>query len=256
MWRTMFYIGMLWLIGAWTVRSMRTQDVLRTIVQRYRLSVQGGPFSPHTQKKPLGTLLGGVCGALFSIGVSMFVPFDGRVVVFIVASTLCGAMTYGVVQRARWTARRTRLIEELGTLSHRMVLCATDQCDVRDIVLRASRPLKTLRPYVQQFAVLWATDQRSAIETFRRDVGIPEFIPIAHALHALSRARSEDIGSLLLEHSKSLDATREADVQRRIENAPLWVSLAVMIPFMCCLLLFLYPWFVSVMEQLEQGFGV
>jgi hypothetical protein len=256
MWRTMFYMGIMCMIGAWTVRSLRTQDVLRTIVERYRLAGKGGPFSPQTHNNRVGSLLGAVCGALCSIGISSFVPFDGRVVVFVAAATLCGAMAYGVVQRVRWASRRTQLMVELGTLSHRMVVCASDQCDIRDIVLRASRPLKTLRPYVQQFAVLWATDQRMAIETFRRDIGIPEVVPIVHALQALSRARSADIAALLLEHSKSLDATLEADVQRRIENAPLLVSLAVMIPFMICLLLFLYPWFVSVMEQLEHGFGV
>jgi len=118
----------------------------------------------------------------------------------------------------------------------------------------AGRPLRLLKPHLQRLAAQWGNDQREAIWAFKDAVGISEAYPLVNAFAAVSRAKSADVKRLLREHSKSIDATLEAELSKRIENAPIWISFYIMIPFLVCLVLFVYPWMVTVLEQLTVSF--
>ncbi|MCI3922643.1 hypothetical protein MO973_20635 [Paenibacillus sp. TRM 82003] len=150
--------------------------------------------------------------------------------------------------------RRTRLLEELSKFAFRLSICMTDKADIREVIVRAGRPLRLLRPQLHRLAAQWGNDQREAILAFKDGVGISEAYPLVNAFAAISRAKAGDIGRLLAEHARSIDATLEAERTKRLENAPVWISFYVMIPFFICLLLFVYPWTVTVLEQLTVSF--
>jgi len=150
--------------------------------------------------------------------------------------------------------RRGLVLAELSKFAHRLSICMTDQTDMRELILRAGRPLRVLKPALQQLAAQWGNDQREAILTFKDAVGISEAFPLVNAFAAVSRAKSKDVKRLLAEHSKSIDATLEAELSKRIENAPVWISFYIMVPFLVCLALFVYPWMRTVLEQLTVSF--
>ncbi|TLS51962.1 hypothetical protein FE782_11300 [Paenibacillus antri] len=150
--------------------------------------------------------------------------------------------------------RRALVLGEISKFAHRLSICMTDQTDMRELILRAGRPMRLLKPALQQLAAQWGNDQREAILAFKDAVGISEAYPLVNAFAAVSRAKSKDVKRLLTEHSKSIDATLEAELSKRIENAPIWISFYIMIPFLVCLVLFVYPWMLTVLEQLTVSF--
>ncbi|HZG77185.1 MAG TPA: hypothetical protein VEZ72_15135 [Paenibacillus sp.] len=150
--------------------------------------------------------------------------------------------------------RRSLVLLEISKFAHRLSICVTEQSDMREAIVRAGRPLRLLKPHLQRLAAQWGNDQREAIWAFKDAVGISEAYPLVNAFAAVSRAKSADVKRLLREHSKSIDATLEAELSKRIENAPIWISFYIMIPFLVCLVLFVYPWMVTVLEQLTVSF--
>ncbi|WP_199624409.1 hypothetical protein [Paenibacillus alkalitolerans] len=150
--------------------------------------------------------------------------------------------------------RRSRCLLEISKFAHRLSICVTDHTDIREMILRAGRPLRLLRPHIQQLAAQWGKDQREAIMAFKDGVGISEVYPLVNAFMAISAAKPSDVSRLLIEHSKSIDSTLEAELNKRIENAPVWISFYIMIPFLVCLFLFVYPWVLTVLEQLTVSF--
>lgn len=150
--------------------------------------------------------------------------------------------------------RRAEVLREISKFAHRMSICMTEQTDLRELILRAGRPLVVLKPHIQQLAAQWGNDQREAILAFKDAIGISEGYPLVNALVSVSRAKPADVRRLLVEHSRSIDASLEAELNKRIENAPVWISFYIMIPFLVCLVLFVYPWMLTVMEQLTISF--
>jgi len=151
--------------------------------------------------------------------------------------------------------RRALMLREISKFAHRMSVCITEHTDLRELILRAGRPLVLLKPHIQKLAAQWGNDQREAILAFKDGIGFSEGYPLVNALVSLSRAKPADVGRLLAEHSRSIDATLESELAKRIENAPVWISFYVMIPFIVCLVLFVYPWLLTVLEQLSVSFG-
>src|SRR5690606_37361431 len=74
--------------------------------------------------------------------------------------------------------RRERVLMEISKFSHRMSICLSDQSDLRELILRAGRPLRLLRPHLQRLAAQWGNDQREAILAFKDAVGISEAYPL------------------------------------------------------------------------------
>lgn len=152
--------------------------------------------------------------------------------------------------------RREKVLAEISKFAHRMSICLAEQNDLRELILRAGRPLRILRPHLQRLAAQWGNDQGEAILAFRDAVGISEAYPLVNAFTALSRAKPADIKRLLEEHARGIDATLDAEMAKKIENAPVWISFYIMIPFLVCLALFIYPWLATVLEQLSFSFSV
>ena len=151
---------------------------------------------------------------------------------------------------------RSRYLSEISMLAERLALCINENADLRDVLLRASRPLVLLRPCILELAAMWGKNQQEAIERFKDAVGITEVFPLVNALYALSRAETKDVVRVLREQAKSIEATLEADIARKIENAPIWISFYIMIPFACVVLLFLYPWLITVQTQLWSTYSI
>ncbi|MCL6457956.1 MAG: hypothetical protein K6T85_08115 [Gorillibacterium sp.] len=145
---------------------------------------------------------------------------------------------------------RSRYLMEIAKLSERLALCVNEKADTRDILLRAGRTLVLLKPHIQELAAMWGKNQHVAIWRFKEAIGISEVFPLVNALYAISRAEEKDVVKVLQEQTRSIDATLESDINRRIENAPVWISFYIMIPFSCVVLLFLYPWIVTIQSQL------
>ncbi|MBC8079087.1 MAG: hypothetical protein H7X86_01995 [Gorillibacterium sp.] len=145
---------------------------------------------------------------------------------------------------------RSRYLLEIAKLSERLALCVNEKADTRDILLRAGRTLVLLKPHIQELAAMWGKNQQAAIWRFKEAIGISEVFPLVNALYAISKAEAKDVVKVLQEQTKSIDATLESDINRRIENAPVWISFYIMIPFSCVVLLFLYPWVITIQSQL------
>lgn len=174
---------------------------------------------------------------------------------------LCGAVGvigyYVPVGVMLWMGarRKARMLAEISKFAHRLSICMTEQSDVREWIVRAGRPFRLLKPAIQQLAAEWGRDQREAIVSFRDAVGISEAYPLVNAFTSIVRAKPGDVSRLLVEHSRSIDASLEAELAKRIENAPVWISFYIMIPFLVCLVLFVYPWMLTVLEQLRVSFS-
>ena len=161
-----------------------------------------------------------------------------------------------VMVMAKSNARRTEYLMEISEFSHRLALCMTDQTDLRDIILRASRTSILLKPHLHDLATMWTKDQSEAIWNFKENVGIIEIFPLVNALMALSKAEKSEIRSVLNDQTASIDAALDTEVKRKLENAPIWISIACMIPFACGGALYVYPWMITALEQLSVSFNV
>ncbi|MGF7033049.1 hypothetical protein J2T17_003972 [Paenibacillus mucilaginosus] len=150
--------------------------------------------------------------------------------------------------------KRTQLLLEIAKLSHRLSVCVSDKADLRDMLVRAGRPLKLLQPHIQELAVLWGKDRHEAIARFRDAVGITEVYPLVNALEAISLAEAKEVALVLKEQTAGIEAALSSEVTRRLENAPVWISFYIMIPFAMIVLLFLYPWVITISSQLMTSF--
>lgn len=149
---------------------------------------------------------------------------------------------------------RSRYLAEIAKLSGRLALCVSEHADTRDILQRAGRTLPLLGPHIQELAAMWGKNQQAAIWRFKEAIGISEVFPLVNALYAISKADGKDVVKVLMEQTRSIDATLESDVNRRIENAPLWISFYIMIPFTFVVVLFLYPWVITITDQLTNAY--
>ncbi|MCZ8523489.1 MULTISPECIES: hypothetical protein [Paenibacillus] len=150
--------------------------------------------------------------------------------------------------------KRTQLLLEIAKLSHRLSVCVSDKADLRDLLVRAGRPLKLLQPHLQELTVLWAKDRHEAIARFRDAVGISEVYPLVNALEAISLAEAKEVAQVLKEQTAGIEAALSSEVTRKLENAPVWISFYIMIPFAVIVLLFLYPWVITISAQLMTSF--
>jgi hypothetical protein len=151
--------------------------------------------------------------------------------------------------------RRSKVLLEIAKFSHRLSICVSEKTDIREVIMRAGRPLKILKPDLQELAAMWGKDQRSAIMRFKDSIGITEIFPLVNALNAISEADAKDIAEVLRDQTKSIDSTLASDIQKKIENAPILISFYIMIPFFVVLVLFIYPWVVTVSTQLLKSFS-
>ncbi|WP_159885216.1 hypothetical protein [Paenibacillus puerhi] len=151
-------------------------------------------------------------------------------------------------------ARRARLLMEIAKLSHRLSVCVSERSDMRELLVRAGRPLVLLQPPLQELAVMWGKDRTLAIRKFRERVGISEAFPLVNALEAVSRADSHEVAKVLKEQTAGIEATLGAERDRQLENAPVWISFYIMVPFAVIVMLFLYPWLITISEQLMTSF--
>ncbi|SDE40751.1 hypothetical protein SAMN02799630_05367 [Paenibacillus sp. UNCCL117] len=150
--------------------------------------------------------------------------------------------------------RRAKLLMEIAKLSHRLSVCVSERADMRELIIRAGRPLELLKPALQELAVMWGKDRSLAICRFRERVGVPEAFPLVNALEAISRADSHEIAKVLKEQTAGIETTLGAERDRQLENAPVWISFYVMVPFAVIVVLFLYPWLITISEQLMTSF--
>ncbi|SDI97403.1 hypothetical protein [Paenibacillus naphthalenovorans] len=150
--------------------------------------------------------------------------------------------------------RRGEYLMEIAKLAERLSVCVSDKADIRDMLIRAGRPLKLLSPHLQELTVMWGRDRRAAIWRFKESVGISEVFPLVNALEAISQADAREVAQVLKEQTAGIETTLAAEINRKIENAPVWISFYIMIPFGMIVLLFLYPWVITISEQLMTSF--
>jgi hypothetical protein len=156
--------------------------------------------------------------------------------------------------RIQASDRRSKILLEIAKFSHRLSICVSEKADIREVIMRAGRPLKILKPDLFELAAMWGKDQRYAIMRFKDSVGITEIFPLVNALNAISEADSKDVAEVLRDQTKSIDSTLESDFQRKLENAPILISFYIMIPFFVVLVLYIYPWIITISTQLLQSF--
>lgn len=226
----------------------------RAFLERARLAGVQWTYSRYVWGRRGGAL----AGAYLWLMASVSSGFDGWLAVRAAVGCFAAAGACWFAPNAALAAmaarRRGLVLAELSKFAHRLAVCLVEQNDMRELILRAGRPLRVLKPPLQRLAAQWGNDQREAIAGFRDAVGISEAYPLVNAFGAVSRAKSADVKRLLGEHAKSIDATLESELTKRLENAPIWISFYIMIPFMVCLALFVYPWMVTVLEQLSVSF--
>lgn len=161
----------------------------------------------------------------------------------------------GLFIRIQASDRRSKVLLEIAKFSHRLSICVSDNADIREVIMRAGRPLKILKPDLSELAAMWGKDQRYAIMRFKDAVGITEIFPLVNALNAISEADSKDLAEVLREQTKSIDSTLASDYQKKLENAPILISFYIMIPFFVVLMLYIYPWIITISSQLLKSFS-
>ncbi|MCD1257224.1 hypothetical protein B5M42_000045 [Paenibacillus athensensis] len=155
--------------------------------------------------------------------------------------------------RAR--SRKTQLLFEISKLSHRLTMCMSNKSDLRETILRASRTLVLLKPYINELSTNWNTGQEAAILEFGRQVGITEVYPLVNTLLAISTVEVTEIADMLEQQVDSIDKSLDFEIQKKIENAPLGIIFLIIIPFFIVLVLMIYPWMTYLSEQLTGSFG-
>ncbi|CAG7646128.1 hypothetical protein ACFQI7_23320 [Paenibacillus allorhizosphaerae] len=205
----------------------------------------------HFQLLRLGVAL---CLLLLSLWTT---PVSGMDLMWFIRSITAVAFGWYIPTIYVWTAaarRRTGYMMEIAKLSHRLSVCVSDKADIREMLIRASRTLKLLKPHLQELTVMWGKDQRAAIWRFKEAVGISEVFPLVNALEAISQADSKAVVTVLKQQTAGIEATLSTEINRKIENAPIWISFYIMIPFSIIVILFLYPWVVTISSQLLSSF--
>ena len=151
--------------------------------------------------------------------------------------------------------RKTLLLFEISKLSHRLVLCITDKMELREVILRAGRTLTVLKPYLNEMSLNWHKNQHEAILTLGHQVGITEIYPLVNTLTAVSNVESSEVAKMLEQQIDNIDKTLEHEIQKKIENAPLYIVFLIMVPFFVVFVLMIYPWIVYLTDQLSTSFG-
>ncbi|MDQ0896211.1 MULTISPECIES: hypothetical protein [unclassified Paenibacillus] len=199
-------------------------------------------FAFMSQVRSINVLLNLNLGAYFFI------------LLLLLAAGLLGYWLPFVLVMVSANGKKTEYLIEIAKLSQRLQLCVNEKSDIRETFLMASRPLKLLKPHIQEMAAAWGNNQRAAIERFKDSVGISEVYPLVNALISLSETEAKEIVEVLKNEAENIDATLESDVNRRIENAPVFISFYIMIPFGIDVVLFLYPWLTSISTQIMTSF--
>lgn len=151
--------------------------------------------------------------------------------------------------------RKTILLFEISRLSHRLTLCITEKSELREVILRAGRTLKVLRPYLHELSVQWNTNQYEAILQLGRKVGLTEMYPLINTLVAVSHVERGEVARMLEQQVDNIDKTLDYEIQKKIENAPLLIIFLIMIPFLVVFILMIYPWVAYLADQLSTSFG-
>jgi hypothetical protein len=151
--------------------------------------------------------------------------------------------------------RKTILLFEISRLSHRLTLCITEKSELREVILRAGRTLKVLRPYLHELSVQWNTNQYEAIVQLGGKVGITEIYPLINTLVAVSHVERSEVAQMLEQQVDNIDKTLDYEIQKKIENAPLLIIFLIMIPFLVVFILMIYPWIAYLSDQLSTSFG-
>jgi hypothetical protein len=151
--------------------------------------------------------------------------------------------------------RKTVILFEISRFSHRLTLCITERSELREVIMRAGRTLRVLKPYLQELSVQWNKNQYEAILHFGRQVGLSEIYPLVNTLVAVSHVESSEVAKMLEQQVDSIDKTLEHEIQRKIENAPLLIIFLIMIPFLVVFILMIYPWVAYLSNQLSTSFG-
>ncbi|CAG7651322.1 hypothetical protein ACFQI7_27440 [Paenibacillus allorhizosphaerae] len=199
-------------------------------------------FAFMSQVRSLNDLLN------LNLGTNLFL------LLFLVSAGLLGYWLPMVIVVVYANGKKTEYLIEIAKLSQRLQLCVNEKSDIRETFLMASRPLKLLKPHIQEMAAAWGNNQRAAIERFKDSVGISEIYPLVNALISLSETEAKEIVEVLKSEAENIDATLESDVNRSIENAPIFISFYIMIPFGIDVILFLYPWLTSISTQIMTSF--
>lgn len=150
--------------------------------------------------------------------------------------------------------KRSEYLQEIALFAERLSLCVNDKVELREIILRASRPLKLLKPHVLNMAERWQVNQKQAIWELKESVGITEIYPLINALDNISKASSKEIIQVLKDQTNSIEVTLQADIHRKIENAPIMISFLIMVPFFMGLIVFIYPWLVQASRLISTSF--
>jgi hypothetical protein len=160
-----------------------------------------------------------------------------------------------LIIRSSAKKRQTEYLIEINKFSQRLSLCVNENADIREIILRAGRTLKLLKPHIIELGTKWQIDQQAAIWNFKESVGISEVFPLVNALLAISKVEASEITKVLEDQTKAIESTLEAQIKRKIENAPTTITILCMIPFACDMLLFIYPWLATVSKQINTSFN-
>lgn len=151
--------------------------------------------------------------------------------------------------------RKTILLFEISRLSHRLTLCITEKSELREVILRAGRTLKVLKPYLHELSVQWNKNQYEAILQLGIKVGLTEMYPLVNTLVAVSHVERGEVARMLEQQVSNIDKTLEHEIQKKIENAPLLIIFLIMIPFLVVFVLMIYPWIAYLSDQLSTSFG-
>jgi hypothetical protein len=151
--------------------------------------------------------------------------------------------------------RKTIILFEISRFSHRLTLCITERSELREVIMRAGRTLRVLKPYIQELSVQWNKNQYEAILHFGRQVGLSEIYPLVNTLVAVSHVESGEVAKMLEQQVSNIDKTLEHEIQKKIENAPLLIIFLIMIPFLVVFILMIYPWVAYLSNQLSTSFG-
>lgn len=220
---------------------------------------------PDWSYRRFQVLQAGMALSLLSLGFAMQVATAEGMYVLSAGSWIWITLKGGVFAAAGWwmpmlfvlaaaSRRRGEYLVEIAKLAERLSVCVSEKADIRDMLIRAGRPLKLLSPHLQELTILWGRDRRAAIWRFREAVGISEVFPLVNALEAISQADAREVAQVLKEQTAGIEATLAAEINRKIENAPVWISFYIMIPFGMIVLLFLYPWVITISKQLMTSF--
>jgi hypothetical protein len=151
--------------------------------------------------------------------------------------------------------RKTIILFEISRFSHRLTLCIAERSELREVIMRAGRTLRVLKPYIQELSVQWNKNQYEAILHFGRQVGLSEIYPLVNTLVAVSHVESGEVAKMLEQQVNNIDKTLEHEIQKKIENAPLLIIFLIMIPFLVVFILMIYPWIAYLSNQLSTSFG-